>query len=381
MPAQFSFLNAARINGILQGLMDPRLMPQDLVWNKRIPDVPAVDEEIMARFIGTPVIADLIADDGRAAVYSHGKWQFETNKVPNIKMGISMNQTMLTQLDRIQNGAGMSSDMDFFRGYENRVIEDAKNGVERRKEALKVAMLCDGFSYDRLGIKMSNVTWGMPSDLKVTTAIDWSSTSATPITDINTIRRLARIRYGVEYNRITMSTQAFQYAIATTEFQNQAKAFGFGLSPFPTPTIPLQSDSMLQQILERILGQVTIEMYDARYFFQDPSGLISSAPFLPITKVLLTNSANDGNRNVYDFANGNTTEAMVANMVSVPTMGRLPTGPGPIAYATPTTFDLNAPGLTYWAVARGFPRKQLLQANAVLTVGTFVDTIATTVPF
>jgi hypothetical protein len=33
-----------------------------------------------------------------------------------------------------------------------------------------------------------------------------------------------------------------------------------------------------------------------------------------------------------------------------------------------------------WGVARGFPRKYINAASAVLTVGTFTDTISTAVP-
>jgi hypothetical protein len=54
---------------------------------------------------------------------------------------------------------------------------------------------------------------------------------------------------------------------------------------------------------------------------------------------------------------------------------------GPIAYATPADANLNPPGVVYWGVARGFPRKHLLQASAVLTVGTYSDLIAVGEPF
>ena len=176
------------------------------------------------------------------------------------------------------------------------------------------------------------------------------------------------------------STLAFQYMVATTEFQNQARTWGWGFSTIPAPSIPLQSDMMLKDMAQRMLGGVEIELNDSRYWTQDERGKITSAPFLPVTKVLFTSKSNDGNSSAYDFANGNTTEGMVANMVQVPTMGAVPTGPGPIAYATPTTPDLNSPGITYWGVARGFPRKHILQSSAVLTVGTFVDSVSSAFP-
>jgi len=380
-------LSAVRINGIMQGLQDPRLLPQELVWNKRIPDVPASDEEIMARFIGTPLIADLIADDAKAAVYAHGKFQFETYKIPNLKIGIGVNQSTLAQIDRIRQGYAGPQDQQFFSSWESNLVRDLILGVERRKEALKIAMITDQLNYDRLGVKAQDVTWGMPSDLKVTVSIAWSSTSATPLTDILTTMRTARVRYGIVYNRITMSTAAFQNMVKTTEFLNQAKLWGFGMfSGIPAPAIPLQSDGMLKQLAERMLstdgtGGVTLETYDARYWTQDTAGLTTSAAFLPLNFVILSASGNDGSSQVMDFANANTIEGMVANMTQVPAIGRLPQGPGPIAYATLTAPDLNSPGLTYWGVARGFPRKRMLQATAVLDIGTTTDTITVGVPF
>jgi hypothetical protein len=59
----------------------------------------------------------------------------------------------------------------------------------------------------------------------------------------------------------------------------------------------------------------------------------------------------------------------------------LPVSRGPVAYVTPASPNLNPPGYIVWGVARGFPRKRLLQSSATLSVGTFADSISTAVPF
>src|SRR3954462_4158381 len=96
----YELFAAARINGILQGLQDIRLLPgQAMLWTgNRIPDTPALDEEILARFIDFTQIADISADDAEAVTYQQGKFQFETNKIPNLKHGTAINQAMLNQL-------------------------------------------------------------------------------------------------------------------------------------------------------------------------------------------------------------------------------------------------------------------------------------------
>ena len=52
---------------------------------------------------------------------------------------------------------------------------------------------------------------------------------------------------------------------------------------------------------------------------------------------------------------------------------------GPISYAT--CESMNPPNITMWGVARGFPRKFMLQANAVLDVGPITDPVSVTEPF
>lgn len=376
-PASYALLGAARVNSIMAAIMDPRLLPPELRWRKRVPVIPAVDDELLARFTGQVLIADLVADDARAVTYSMGKFTYQAHKIPNIKMGVSMNQSMLQTLDRVAQNLGTADDLGIFRDWENRTVEAVLNGVELRREALLVAMLNDGLSYNRLGIQMNNVTFGMPSDLKVTPSTGWDSTSATPITDIQTVRRTARIRYGVELNRMSISTSALQYAFATTEFQNQARTFGWGFSTIPAPAIPLQSDATLRQMMERIIGDgFQIEVDDRRFWTQDNQGLITSQPFQPITKALLTSTANDGNSAVWDLANSTPTEAIVARVSQeIGIIGGFApgTGRGPIAYVTG---EHNSPSLTYWGVARSFPRKHNPYVSACLTVGTFADTVS-----
>jgi hypothetical protein len=133
-------------------------------------------------------------------------------------------------------------------------------------------------------------------------------------------------------------------------------------------------------LAQSVLG-LQIELYNGRYWQQSTTGAIASAPFLPVNKVLLSSSADDNNRNVMDFGSGIVTETLVGNIAPVSVVGGMP-GPrrGPISYATVPP-DLNPPNITLWGVDRGFPRKRQLQANAVLTVGSFADPVPTTAPF
>lgn len=393
MPAgSLDFFSSARVNKISQGVYDPRLAPQPLVWDKRIPSVNAFDGEIMSRFIGFPVMADLIAPDAKAVMYSMGKFQFETTQIPKLKVGIGLNEEMLTMLDRLQGGLVTNDELGLFSDWEKRTISAVRYGVDMRRESLLIAMVLDNLSYDRMGIKMSNLTWGTYSDLKVTPSTPWDQTTATPITDIQTVRRLARIRYGINFNRMTLSTQALLYASKTTEFQNQMKSYvGSFLFGAPAPAIPTQSDGYIAGLLARILsgipgddnggiGPMTIELDDRRAWIQELDGSNVQQPLWPITSVALTSTSNDGNPMAWDFANANIMEGTVSRIAGS-MAPNVPSGPGPTVYPTLADPQLNAPGIGYWGVQRGFPRKHMLMASAALTVGTFSDTISTALPF
>lgn len=265
-----------------------------------------------------------------------------------------------------------------FLEWEARTVDSLLLGVRQRMEALLVAMHVGGLTYERLGIKMSNVTWGRPSDLNVTPATGWDTAgSATPVSDILTVKRLAQIRYGVTYDRVTMSTQAFMYMIATTEFQNKARNFIPANVSFTN--IATENLQAMQNLAERTLG-MTIELYDARYWYQTPAGAVASAPYLPIVKVVLSSTQDDNDPTAADFANGVVTESIVGSLASTAMVGNLGGARrGPIAYATVPP-DLNPPNVTYWGVARGFPRLHRKQMSACLTIGAFSDTIAATEP-
>jgi hypothetical protein len=377
MPIGSNLLSTVRINQVMAAIQDVRELPNELVWLRRTPAIDAVDGEIMARFVGRVQIADLVADDSQAVTYTSGKMTFETTTVPNIKHGQQLTQTQINELVALQT---QGADVGLYANYEQNIIDGLLLGIRQRQEALILAMLCDSFSYDRLGIKMSGVTWGMPADLKVTPSVAWTdATNGTPVTDILTLKRLAQVRYGIMFDRLSMSLAAFLYMIATTEFQNRARTF---LAPNVSyVNIATQNTDYMKLLAQSVLGVAEIELYDSRFWSQDSTGALTSAPYLPINKVIFSARANDNNPRVWDWASGIVTETLVGSLMRSSMVGRFPAAQrGPVAYAT-VAEDLNPPNITYWGVTRGFPRKHLLQMNAVLTVGSFTDPIPVGEPF
>lgn len=370
-------IQALRLTAIIQQLVDVRTLPGELRFLNRTPIVEASDDEILARYTGYVQIADLVSDDAQAVTYSAGKFQFESTTIPNIKHGINLTQQQINQLGAI---AGLPAGVDRVGVFDwlNRNTDSLLLGIRQRMNALICAMQIDGLDYDRLGIKLTNVSWGMPSDLKITVATPWTdAANATPVNDCLGFKLYARTRYGKEYNRLTMSTTAFQYMIATTEFQNKARTF---LAPNVSfVNLSLSNIEQQQALAQNVLG-MTIEFEDARYWSQGPDGKRTSHRYQPINKVIFSNSGDDNRADVMDFGNAITTESIVSGIVGgmVGNLGGAQRGP--VSYVTAPE-NLNPPTLTQWAVARGFPRKLQLEATAVMTVGSFDDLIPITPPY
>jgi hypothetical protein len=329
----------------------------------------------MARYMGQILIADLIADGQRAGLYSPGKMFLETTKAPNLKLGTALNQDQLNMFLNALDGVSVQDDL--FPTTESRIVDNLRTGVEFRMEALIVAAKIGGFSYDRLGIKMENVSFGMPSDLKITPSNPWSDpATATPVSDVSVAKRLGSVKYGIEYDRMKLSLVAFNAATATTEFQNKAKIHL--PSGITFVNLDVSDTRAMQNLAQNVFG-MQIEITDDRYWSENPDATVTSAPFQPINKVILESSQSDNDASVIDFANGVVTEAVISRMPSSPIQGQLPANArGPVGYQTS---EHNPPSVSYWGVGRGFPRRHYMQATACLTIapdsgtGSLVETI------
>ena len=149
-----------------------------------------------------------------------------------------------------------------------------------------------------------------------------------------------------------MSLAAFNYLIATTQFQDRAKAF------LPTSLVlgtnyPTQNTEDMRALGDpHLLDGIAIVLYDNMYWSQNEAGTPSMYPYLPITKVIFDSTTNDGNRMVWDLANTAVAEAQAASLMNRP-IG-CANASGPLSYITGNP-SLNPPNITYWAVQRRLP--------------------------
>jgi hypothetical protein len=360
-------LAQTRIQAIIDEISDVRQLPQNLLFVNRIPSVPALDEEILGRYSGRVLVADIIADDQAAVVRAPQPIRLTQTKIPNLKHGEKLTQKYLDLLNRIESNLSTARDRSVFDNYIANSLIGLKNGVAHRMEALLVAMCIDAFSYNKLGIILSGVTWGMPSDLKVTISTPWSTAaSATPVADILAVKRVAREKYGINLNRVTMTTTDFLEMIQTAEFRDVASALrGWNLTATGN-TLPVNNIDLQTQVASMVLGGMIVEIYDAQYWDESTYGVQAASNFLPAGKILLTSTEGDDNATFWDWANGEVTEMLVGQMFGG--LLAMESGmEGPLSYMTAGDLNVNPPGPILWGAGRGFPRKHKEAASAVLT--------------
>jgi hypothetical protein len=376
------FLDSARINRIVRTLADEleAIGARNLIALQRTPVVNADDNEIVGKFKGQFVAADVISDDQEAAVYDTvGQFEFVATEIPNLKLGSRVSQHMINRLARLRQNISGANDVRYFTDWENTLAESLVTGVRQRMNALICAMWLDASSYDRYGIKLTNASWGTPAPLKANAAVAWTVANyatATPITDILALANtVAPDTYGETYNRITMSSKAFRYILKTAEYQSLMGGelrFDFrtagidgtgGTSVHQGSTMNMNDFGMHRQMVANLLG-MELELYDGVFYERGNNGARTQVRYIPENKIVLSNSNDDNDASAMDFANGVVTESVVSPIIGSGGIGG--EAFGPIAYFTGNE-NLNPPDIVAWGVARGFPRKHRETATAVIT--------------
>jgi hypothetical protein len=194
------------------------------------------------------------------------------------------------------------------------------------------------------------------------------------------IALIRRVKYGRQSRRVKLTTPAFRLLVKTNEFRDQVQRLWQNAQVIP-PAIPYQSMGALQNLVGQILN-MNVELIDHRFTTHQDSGAAPvHGPYLPLNKVIIDDPADDKNDRAKDFAVGIVTESIVNDLLGGWAYGLNGEQFGPVTYITPTTYNLNPPGIVFWGVERGMPRKRDMALTAVLDVGTVTDFIAQGIPF
>jgi len=379
--SDFNLLGAVRIRTIFDAVQDQRQVPGTFMFRNRTTKVQALDNEMIARFLGQAHIADIVADDQKASTYEAARIKFEETMIPNVKLGRTITQEDVKRIQYIANNPATDNQSEQYKAYFTREAENLMLGIEMREESMLVGMEIDSFTYNRAGVILT-INWGMPAELKLTAANAWSdATNGTPIADILNQRLIAETKYNKSYRRVKMSTPSFRLLTKTNEFASQIKNFFINASQ-PVPSIPYQNINALRNLVGTILN-MEVELQDKRYPTHPTDGsAVTYTPYQPLNKVILDDPNDDNNTAAKDLASGYVTEKALAEMGPVNLIGGISGGDGikPASYMTVTP-DLNPPTATFWAVERVMPRKKDIALTSVIDVGTVSDFISAGISF
>jgi hypothetical protein len=411
----YETLAVTRIKGLWNELVDQRQVSKDLRWTEgtnarlgnvaasttpRIPSKSASWGEINARWTDRITIAPIVGYGQRAPLKTQNVTvRLEQSNIPKIKHGTMLDEQMLIMLHRVEENiaAGLidvsstTDDLDTFLSYEMNQLANLRDGVLARQEHMAIGMLLNSYSYGNEHGQLFTMTWGAPSNLLVTPTNPWGdralginhgTAGATPFSDFWNLNTNTQQQYGFTYNRMSMSFQAFQYILGTTEFKNLAPLYmsQFGLAP-TISQLPLADTARMKAIVETMMGAI-IEIDDRVVMIEQndlgnwtaPPGVPSNSQYIrfqPANKVILTNTQSDNDMSTWDLANAPIMEAkagMVPGMIGAADGMSAANVYGPFSYATSANLNGNPPGIEMWSVKNVLPRKKELAASAVLTV-------------
>jgi hypothetical protein len=375
---EMALLGLGRVQEIFDDVIDNRETPGELVFLNRVNKNEAMDDEIVAKFQSVGHIADLVMDDQAAVTYQAARVKFESNYIPNIKQGRQLTQADIKMLEKLGN-AQFDAQSNAYEAYFFDIATTIISDIEMREEQMLVSMELGDFTYTRGDLTIS-ISYGVPAELK-SIVTSWSdAANATPISDIMNIALIRRVKYGRQSRRVKLTTPAFRLLVKTNEFRDQVQRLWQNAQVIP-PAIPYQSMGALQNLVGQILN-MNVELIDHRFTTHQDSGAAPvHGPYLPLNKVIIDDPADDKNDRAKDFAVGIVTESIVNDLLGGWAYGLNGEQFGPVTYITPTTYNLNPPGIVFWGVERGMPRKRDMALTAVLDVGTVTDFIAQGIPF
>lgn len=201
-----------------------QLSKVDGLWGPPIPDVPATPEEIIARDSNIAIAANLVVNDAPAPTREVDSITMTGHKVTSLKDGIPMKQADMEMIQRL-SALNLPSDRASLSGIMAKRWTLLRDGDLNLRGYLCAAMMLDELNWDKLGIKMTGLIFGLNPALKVTPQYLWTDTvNADPVRDIiQTVEDFGSI-YNLTVDRATISTYGLNLIKATDKFKDQMKA-------------------------------------------------------------------------------------------------------------------------------------------------------------
>ena len=356
-------LAASTLRQIQQEIPDQRLLPYGGPWGQRVPDVPAFHEELSAFDRNVPPAADILPTGGENRDVIERPLEILMDRAFRLKSSSSYDQTAMQRMMSILATGGSATDRSSLLGLIRNVLERRLQSVAITRGLLLSGMACGDFSWTHLGYVTGNLDFGMPSELKITPSEYWmendgsANTDSTPISDLIALDQAARNLGGAAYTAIDMSQAMFNAMIASTEYQNQAKAIS---AVYNVASLPVAGSPAAQVLAELVIGK-KIFIVDQTYQFENNDASRTTGRYVPDKYVILWHAEAAGQSVMWDFANCAIAESAVAAVLGVGAFGG-DVVRGPVSYVTGDTNNLSY--VRQNATQEGTPRRRVRTCTA-----------------
>lgn len=306
----------------------------------RTPVIDVDDDEVVGKFKGQFVAADIITDEQEAIVYDTvGRFEFISTNIPNLKIGSRVGQSIIHQEGRLQmaaleNKPIKENDVKFINDWRETTAESLAVGLKQRMNSLIAGIMLGGYEYNGIILRIETPDW-------VHVKHDRETLKESVLAQV----KFMKDTYSTDLNRITMGTPMFR---------KLSEEMAGGEKDVEKAKIKIEKELKL-----------FVEIYDEVIFVQGHVGQRLRERVLPRSKILFSNTSYDNNYKAIYFGNAVVTESIISRSLGNPISDGVKHGA--IAYFSGNR-ELNPPEIRAWAVNRGIPVLANETAFSSLTV-------------
>lgn len=319
---------------VIKEIPDARYNPYGGYFGEKIPDKPRTRRE-------------LLEFDTRI-----------TNAAPIVALGAKVTPQSVKPNQVVENrsvqfiGAEMigESDLEWLSGLPGQmpaamkaqVLSWARSVQERNRERLAItrgyllsSMVVGEINWAYLGITLPNVSFRMPSALKITPATAWRNssdvpnTNSTPVSDIDAADYQAKLFGAAPFDTLGGSRSMFRAIAASTQYIAQANSVS---ATYRATSLPVFGTQPFYDLMSTVLRKKIVEL-DHPFNYENPAGGNAiSGRYVPERLGVLWRESDEGSTQNWEFSNVPVLKTAVAAALGDSTFGG-EVGYGPIPWA------------------------------------------------
>ena len=169
-----AILSAAALRRVVTEVPDQRLLPHGGPWGQRVPDVPAMHDELVEYDRNIPPAADILATGAESRDVAERPTEIVMHRAMRLKSSSRLTASDLQTLMRVvQSNGALAADRQALLGIARRHTERRLQSLRITRGILLAGMACGDLSWSFGGVQTGTIDFGMPAALKATPGQYW----------------------------------------------------------------------------------------------------------------------------------------------------------------------------------------------------------------